>query len=364
MSDQSNFDFCVFGAGLAGISVAQKLLDKGASVYLIDINQIASGASGTPLGLVNPATGRFGTKTWRAEECFEAISSGLEYIQSKTPVQFYKNTGILRPAQDAKMASRMKENTIEQHWPDGWCQWLDKSDVHSINPDLNCVDGGMWLPEGLTVNVEVYLKTKVEYLKKKGLKVSENTGYTIQKERNRFKIKLDEKLLGADSVIYATGNETKEIEDWKFLPVHSIKGQLAIFKSPKAADFDYSISALGYIASISKSLFIAGSTYEHKFDHKTPDKEGLEYLIKRLGKVYPALFKDAELVNQWAGVRASSPNRKPFVGQHPEIGNMYVFAGLGSKGLLYSEYLGTKLADFITQSAPIPKEVSLDRIKV
>ena len=78
--------------------------------------------------------------------------------------------------------------------------------------------------------------------------------------------------------------------------------------------------------------------------------------------VYPSLFEEAKLIDQWAGVRASTPNKKPILGAHPEIENMFVFAGLGSKGLLYSVYLGKALSDYILHGSAIPKEVSVNRL--
>lgn len=357
------FDFCVLGAGLAGLSVSKHLIDSGASVCLVDTGEIASGASGTPLGLVNPATGRWGTKSWRAEKCHQAIYDDLKEIQEYTPVRLFDKTGILRPAQDEEMAERMHDNYEKNEWPEDWCHWLDKKEVHEINPELHCVEGGMWLPHGLTVNVPVYLKSKAEFLSNQGLKIMTNAEYSIHEKGNSFELSFsDQKSVDTNSIIFAAGSHTSDSEYWDFLPLHAIKGQVAVFESPKTRKFDYSISALGYIASISDHRFVAGSTYEHHFDNIEPDIEGLEYLTDRLGGVYPSLFKEAKLVDQWAGVRASTPNKKPILGAHPEIENMFVFAGLGSKGLLYSVYLGKALTEYILRGSAIPKEVSVNRL--
>ena len=361
MSSPSHFDFCVLGAGIAGLSIAGELLSKGLSVCLLDTGDIASGASGTPLGMVNPATGRYGNLVWNAESCLTSTAADLDHVQKQTPVQFYKKTGILRPAQDKKMASRMKENAHPDNWPEGWCEWLEKDEIHSINPDLNCVDGGMWLPKGLTVNVELYLRTKADLLEKEGLKLFTNADYSIDYDQSPFSISTADKKLHAEHLICAAGSETKTLKPWNSLPLNQIKGQLAVFESPKAGDFDYSISALGYIASISKTRFIAGSTYEHHFEHTEPDKDGFEYLIQRLGKVYPVLFKDAVLVDQWAGVRASTPNRKPIIGTHPKLKKVHVFTGLGSKGLMYGNYLSSLLADHILNGGLLPEQMSIAR---
>ncbi|WP_421774391.1 NAD(P)/FAD-dependent oxidoreductase [Gracilimonas sp.] len=358
-----SFDFFVLGAGLAGLSISKHLIDNVASVCLIDTCEVASGASGTPLGLVNPATGRWGTKSWRAEECHQAVYEDLKEIQDHTPVRLFDKTGILRPAQDEEMAERMYDNYRKNEWPDDWCHWLDKKEVHDINPELHCVEGAMWLPNGLTVNVPTYLKSKADYLSNKGLRIVTNANYSLDQREEHYELTLkDGESIYANAVITTAGYQTKESTYWDFLPLHAIKGQVAVFESPQTRKFDYSISALGYIASISDTRFVAGSTYEHHFEDVEPDIEGLDYLTERLGGVYPALFKEAKLVDQWAGVRASTPNKKPIVGAHQEIDNMYVFSGLGSKGLLYSAYLGNALAEYILHGSAIPKEVSVSRI--
>ncbi len=357
-----SFDFCVLGAGLAGLSISKHLMDSGATVCLIDTGEVASGASGTPLGLVNPATGRWGTKSWKAEDCHHAVYEDLKEIQDHTPVRLFDKTGILRPAQDEEMAERMYDNYQKNEWPEDWCHWLDKKEVHNINPELHCVDGGMWLPHGLTVNVPTYLKSKADYLANQGLHIVTKADYSLEQTGDYFEVILkDGETLKMNSVITTAGHQTKDSDFWNFLPLHAIKGQVAVFESPQTRKFDYSISALGYIASISDTRFVAGSTYEHHFEDVEPDIEGLDYLTGRLGGVYPSLFESAKLVDQWAGVRASTPNKKPVVGAHPEIENMYVFAGLGSKGLLYSAYLGNALSEYILHGSAIPKEVSVSR---
>ncbi len=109
------------------------------------------------------------------------------------------------------MATKMEENVTSQDWPEGWCQWLDKSDIHSINPDINCVKGGMWLPHGLTVNVPTYLKAKAEFLSKEGLKIITKAEYSIQEKGSNFKLRFsggDE--IQAHALIYTAGYETSK----------------------------------------------------------------------------------------------------------------------------------------------------------
>lgn len=362
MADSDVFDFCIIGAGLAGISLAESLQQSGASVSLIDSQGIAAGASGTPLGLVNPATGRYGTKSWNAEACYSSIAASLEKAQEQCPRPFFRKSGVLRPAQDERTADKMRENATTQHWPENWCRWLDASEIRSINPDIHCVDGGMWLPVGLTVDIAAYLKNAASLLSRQGVFIKTGTDYELCEKNAGFDFAFrDGKYLKAKTIIHTSGFYTRNSDYWAFLPLIPVKGQIAVFHTSSPITFDYAISARGYMASLSEHTFAIGSTYEHTFEHTGPDEAGLRFLTSRLRKVYPRLLASASLKAQWAGLRASTPNRMPFVGRHPHKENVFVFAGLGSKGLLYSSWLAEQLGRNILYGNPLPAEVSASR---
>src|SRR5699024_9125874 len=124
--------------------------------------------------------------------------------------------------------------------------------------------------------------------------------------------------------------------------------------------FSHSISSLGYIARTGNDrTFVQGSTYEHDFEHVTPDKEGEQYLRKRLRRTLPQLEKKVTTVDQWAGVRTSTPNRKPILGRHPGHSSLHVFTGLGSKGLLYSKFLANHYADHLINRTALFQNIDI-----
>ncbi len=357
-----SFDICILGAGLAGVSLAYELSKGGLYVSVVDPNGVAGGASGTPVGLVNPATGRYATLGWRSKECYDAVLENLERVQEKAPVQFYKKSGVIRPALDEKIASKMKENFDSTQWPKGWCEWMDEESVTEFHPGIECTGGGVWLPIGLTVDIGTYLKSFSDQLQTDGTPFITGKEYKLRKNNDYWEVNLeDNTTIKAEKVVVCAGINSSQISYFKDIPLYPVKGQLAVFKTDAALPFEHAVSALGYIGSLSSDHFVAGSTYEHKFQHEDPDQEGLDYLRKRLGSVLPDLVNSATLLLQWSGVRASTPNRKPIMGEHPEQPGLYVFAGLGSKGLLYSAYLSGLMRSFIIKEDPVPKDLSIHR---
>ncbi|MFN1833723.1 NAD(P)/FAD-dependent oxidoreductase [Balneola sp. MJW-20] len=359
---QYYFDHVVIGGGLAGLAAASSLLGAERSVCLIEKESIASGASGTPLGLVNPATGRYATKSWRAEDCYKAVYNDLKKVSAGSGRSIFRENGVLRPALTNKIADRMQENTLESNWPEDWAEWISQEKIHDSYKGLNVTNGGVWLPIGLTVDIAGYLEHKAVRLQERGLKILIGSEPVVEREDGSWVIRTADHSVNCESVIYAAGHLTKRVSYWDWLPIHSVKGQVARFRTDYAFPYPCSISALGYLGSLNENEFTVGSTYEHKFDHTEPDDYGIRYLKERMKKVVPDLIESGELIGQWAGVRASTPNRKPILGEHPEHPNLYVFAGLGSKGMLYSAYLGDLLAKHILEDGPLPDEISISRI--
>lgn len=358
-----DFDFCILGGGLAGLSLADALQSLDQKVAVVEKNDIGSGASGTPGGLVNPATGRKGKKAWKAEACYKAIQENLNKVRKLTPIPFFHQNGILRPAQSEKMAHKMKSQFNKTTWPEGWCYWLTEDEIKQKHPGIHCRGGGLWLPVGMTVNVKKYLEAYTRWLQLNKVGVKTKCEAAVKRKKNEWQLQLKSTTIKCKHLIYATGFETTSNPFWKNLKLEAIKGQTARFQAEEKLTFTHSISGLGYTARLqNEHELIVGSTYEHNFKDLKTDVCGANYLRKRLTKMLPELAGKAKLVNQWAGVRVSAPNRKPVVGEHPDYKNLFLFTGLGSKGLLYSKFVAELFADYLLHKAVPFKEISIDRM--
>lgn len=355
-------DFCILGAGIAGLSLADALSAQGASVAVIEKETVASGASGTPGALVNPATGRRATKTWKAEQCYPTIRENLEKVQTFASEPFYQQNGLLRPALSEKMARKMRKQYEKNHWPEGWCLWQDKSQIQERHPGINCVQGGLWLPIGLTVDAGRYLQAYARFLQANDVWIQEQCDAEIHQTEKEWKLNGNKFELHCRQLIFATGRATAHHPYWSFLPLEGVKGQVAIFQTEEKLSFNHSISSLGYMARLGKAHeFVQGSTYEHDFDHINPDSEGEQYLRKRMARTLPQLAEKARVKAQWAGVRLTTPDKKPVLGAHPEIDNLHVFTALGSKGLMYGKFLADHLAHHLVNGTPLFEVVAITR---
>ncbi len=378
-----NYDFCILGAGLAGLSVAKGISDlQKCKILVLDPAGIGKGASGSPIGLINPATGRYANKTWKAEEAVKQAKQNLKDVTGSSNRIFYSESGVIRPAMELKIAERMQANIQENHWPPGWCEWLSEKEIREQYPGLNCTIGGVKVNCGITVEMPGYLTLLCKYLLKKGVNIIHgipfNVEYQTQPQPPVFPNHESDDVstikkpywiinlangdsITADTLILTAGIKTKNFDFWKGLPLIPVKGQALVFECEDAFPFKSAVSALGYFASLDGKTLVAGSTYEHKFDHEEPDEFGEEYITKRLFKVMPELQGRVTLKARWAGVRASTPDRLPILDYHKERTNCLVLAGLGSKGLLYSSLLSKQIGQHFAFNKELPVELRLDR---
>ena len=356
MKFQKKTGVIVIGAGLAGLSVADELLNMGADVTLIDKGNPGSGASGTPAALLNPATGRRANMAWNATETVPFTLSLLEKVQQYSSHIFFEQSGVMRPAADRKMAGKMKESFGETLWPDDWVSWLDVNEIKKTIPGVHCADGGLMVHIGATINTPLFLEQWLNLLIDNGLTYFQNRSIHSIKE-------LESSGFHFDFVVWATGSALTDSDDWKHIPFHNVKGQTITLRFQSPLNLPCSISNLGYFAYLNSSphSLTIGSTYEHSFEQNEPDEKAASKLMQKFTKTFPENKVPAIETGLWAGIRVNVPDRKPVAGIHPQHKNHFVIGALASKGLLHAPWLGMKLAGLIAGDDTIPSEVSADR---
>ena len=61
------------------------------------------------------------------------------------------------------------------------------------------------------------------------------------------------------------------------------------------------------------------------------------------------------------GIRSTTKDRRPIVGKHSRIKNLYIINGLGSKGISQAPYCSDKLFNYIENNKEINKEINIKR---
>jgi glycine oxidase len=364
---ETTFDVVVVGAGLAGLSVAVALSDLGLTTTVIEKGIIGSGSSGVPIGLINPAAAKQANLSWNAKLCISAIGDLLDRARPYSDKEFFRKSGVLRPSVDVATLEAFSTSLKRHNYPNGWAKWMEKEEVDAYQPGLVHAGGALWVNEGFTVDSTSYLLALNALLQANGGTVRTETEIATKtwiSDAEKWQIVMsDGTTLQAAHIVSTLGSAILDDPDWKWLPVHNIKGQMATYRSSEELPWSHAIAGRGYVAHLNGFDWVIGSTFEHKYDDVKPDETGLHYLEQKVDLMLPELRQRSELHLQWAGVRVGTPNRLPIVGPHPTLPKQWVFTGLGSKGLLFSAYLGQLLAENMVNNVEIPLEVSTKRLK-
>jgi glycine oxidase len=356
------FDVIIAGGGLAGLATAAQLVEKNKAlkVLVYEAKQIGQGASGVPAGMVNPATGQRARMVWNAEACFRMLEKRLDQLTASSNTVLKNQQGILRPAIDENLADNFRQALKNTRWPKGWVEWLEPEQVRERVPQLKESSGALYIGKGKVVRTPEYLDAYYNYLKEAGVTFVFGGPYSID-NRDGWCLKNRKNAFTAPVLVVTTGYKAKENRYWSELPLNSVKGQLAIYRCPERVGHLPAVSAYGYIAPVDDHHLAVGSTYEHHFYDDNPDAQGAGLLDQKLLELLPDLHPKCQRIGQWSGIRATTPDRLPVAGEHFEHKGLYIYAGLGSKGLLYSEFVASLLATHITEKKDLPYEISLYR---
>jgi len=232
------------------------------------------------------------------------------------------------------MAGKMKESFRKQQWPVGWVKWLTENEAKQFHEGVRCVNGAIWVKVGMWLDIGHYLNQLANVLRQRGVLIYTHCNYSISQHDSHWNVTYSNGIIKADSLIIAAGANSNNFEPWQDIPLHPLKGQIAEFEVSTPLTFKHAISSLGYFIPSNSRTLSVGSTYEHSFENEQVTDEGANRLLEKAQRTFPYLAEKLSLKNQWAGIRATTPNKLPVTGRHPQISNLYILSGLGSKGLL------------------------------
>lgn len=359
----SEYFATIFGAGISGTAIANELNKRGKKVLLIDPH-VSENAPGAPAGLVNPATGMRAKKSWRAEECMADLRELLdELIRFSGRDDLISDSGAIRPALNKKLAKNFKKTLEKYDWPDGWIRWMEPEEVEEFNPEIAPSFGALYLDCGFTVFVDRYQNTYRRYLRENGVDCRyEPAEYQQEEDGKGFQIQFENgEVLKTEYVIVAAGHQTPMFKDWEYLPLERVKGQVVVFEAQEDLNWEHAVSAMGYSLRRGKRELMVGSTYGHDFESLEVTEDAEVRIWEKLAKMLPGIPDKVTKKVQLAGARVTTPNRLPVIGRHPKVKNLCIYSAMNSKGLLFSQHVGSLLAAHLTDGEMIPEELDVKR---
>lgn len=342
----------IVGLGIAGINLCHQLEKAGKSFLVID-RCPENSSSLIAGGIYNPIVLKRKVKSWRVDELFPFLVDAYRELETLLDDDFLlHNFPILKPISSVNELDEWQQavadgrldpyvTSVQEGRPNGPFQ-------DSVLGSATIENAGFVRFNKLILAYRIYLK---------------ETGRLNESEFNYDKVDIQESVnydgLVADRIIFTEGRFISENPFFNWLPFRPTKGQMLTVRVPNslAPDKIYNQQFLLFPTE-EKNVFRLGSTYEWKNLNENPSQESTDELILRAKR---ALNIDFEVLDAQAAIRPNVADRRPTIGQHPEAENVFLFNGMGSKGVMLAPYFAKQLVDHIYTGFEIETEVNLNR---
>jgi glycine oxidase len=367
-------DVAVVGAGVVGASVAYYLARQGAKVTILEREAIGSGASAHATGSLSNLGTEFapGLSFQFALAGFREFSELAPLLAQDTGIDLlYQRRPSLRLALDEDEEELIKGLMVWQQ-EQVEVEWINSEEVHRIEPRLTHeIRGAGYESESAQLDSYRLTLALARAAEQQGAKIvlRQVTGLETQGSRVTGVTTVDGPL-ACQTVVLAAGVWSSEFSQTLGfpVPVRPLKGERLVLRySGEPLPVLISSPKRGHMVSRLDGLLSVGSTggrdYDRQelfmgdqFDRQPTEAARLE-LLQRAIDVFPAL-EEAELVQQLAGSRPLSPDRKPIIGPVPGWEGIVLATGHTTKGIHLGPITGRVLADYILQGCrEVPPEI-------
>ena len=339
----------IIGAGIAGLSSAWAFAQRGHQVTIYEQNEPLSGASGNPLALLNP-------KLCPIEQAHEHLMT----LSWQHALNFYPQFKAFRPIQVQQIALKNADELsgLVEQYPEN---------VLTANTTLECFpetefpsltlhQAGAVSPHQLRDEILQHANIRIEKVKISRLE-STDSQVTLWQDQQIIAI--------TDHAIVCCAKQSAELFE-NYPVLKPIRGQVSwVENSQRPLALDQAYSYGGYCMQLDTAQLILGASFYPNRDDAEVLTEDHVHNYELIHNVFPKYAQGLPSVDTWQGrasVRAQSLDYFPLVGKIQNFGQIYTFAGLGSKGFLFAPLCSEILAALILgELCPVPQSL-LDKL--
>lgn len=336
-------DLVVIGAGAVGLAVADRVAAAGGSVHVLEAGSLGGRGSRAAAGVAVPSV-----RLLADPELLEFARAGAEELDrdlQRLPSgrSLRRGEGVLRLVKDQQQRDRF-ETDAQSHR--GWLgSWVPGEDLPRLEPALERtpVAGAFSSGEGYVVDAGGYVDAVLQSALDNGVELSFGRPATSVDELElTTEIATPDGPVVCDRYVVTAGAWSGMIQGLPPLPVRPLRGQMVVLRMP-GIGLTHVVSGAAYLAPWSDGDIVLGATEEDAGFNEEVSSEGLLYLLAFMARSAPAL-RPAAVIRSWAGLRAVTPDGRPYIGRYPGTQRGFVAAGHGGQGILTSGLTGKLVA--------------------
>lgn len=353
--------FLILGQGLAGTLTGYRLEKAGHPVHYVDA-PAQTAASGVAAGIVNPITGRRFVKSWRIDELLPAAKALYQRLEGDLGVKLWYEQPLIRTLYHRGDLNDWQARSADSGYP----EYMDDAPDIGRIPELTApVFSYAGVRRAARVDVAAMVHTFRDKLVREGRFRAEVFDYAQIPG-----------ILGADA---GAGEGTKShpaftydhvicCEGWRgrfnpwfnYLPHGGNKGEVLIVKT-EAPLLERMFKHRVFLVPLADGTYWVGATSENKFTDDSPTPGNRSFLADRLAEVLTGT--PYEIIGHHAAVRPTVRDRRMFIGTHPDLPQLSILNGLGTKGASLAPLGSRWLTEHLLEGKDIPEEVDIRRFQ-
>jgi glycine oxidase len=336
----------IVGQGLAGSVLALSLFNHGVPCHIAD-KQGMSVSSRVAAGLYNPIVFKRLTLGWRADEALAAVNKFYKKAERQLGIQILNESGIYRihgSEDEVKLWAKRRDG--------GWEQHLGQTESAEKKPWLKMPFGGAMVHSGGSINTLYFLDEVRTLFANKSVY---HDAEVIASELVETEGAVFWKNTAYEAVVFCEGTVIEKNTLFEAPLLKPAKGEVLLIEAP---DLPIEIfNGKVYGVPLGNHKFKVGATYEWDAPHAEPTTEKYDELVYQLNKLLNVKFS---VVKHEAGIRPSTPTRRPLFLRSKQISRVFAFNGLGTKGVLLAPMLADEIAQFFKSRKPVHPEFGVN----
>lgn len=359
-----NRSVTIVGGGIVGLSLAYELLGRGWSVTLIERGRLGRAASWAGAGILLPAN------RLTANHPIEHLSALSNSLHAQWSEQLLAETGIdngfhrcgglyvaRTPGELAALAG------LEFQWQDEKieAEILDRNQIEALDCVRNHPNALVGVKRAIALADESqvcnphHIQALIAACKQKGAALIENaevTNVEIDSGKNVRSVSAGGETFHSEDFIFTSGAWTERVLGDAFkLPILPVRGQMVMFKLPQQIFKPIIYEGSHYLVPRKDGHVLAGATIEEAgFDTQNTTAE-VTMLEQFAARQFPQLNADTK-VSHWAGLRPTTFDGFPYIGQLTDSKNGWVATGHFRLGIQLSTGTAVVVSDMLEGKQP------------
>lgn len=338
-------EYIIVGGGYAGMFFAHQLIKGGHSFKLF--NGPRGSASKVSAGIVNPVVLKKFTTFDKAKEQIDSLEKTLKEIESYTGEYYGVKEPIHRIFHDRKEQELWLKKSEDEVLKD----FLDPS-IEPLSGVVNPEGSGRVLLSS-RLDVAKFFQGMEKYLREKGHLIEELFDYfALDPEEKRYQ------NYSYNHLVFAEGMGVSFNPFFKNIEVNPNKGHHLTVRLSEPLEGCQTLKKKHFLFPLGEGDYYYGGTYDRESTEERVDLEQRNKLTEGLSEFYK---KDFQVQEVKYGFRPTVKDRRPIIGRHPVFGSLYVFNGLGARGILNGNFYAKALYEHISQGYALSAEVEINR---